>query len=217
MAPLNHMLYLLCCTHFLWWRHQMETFSALLIHCAGNSPVNDEFPPTKPSDMEMFSLICAWTNGWVNNRDAGDLRQYRAHHVVIVMSYYISKCYNATRVFQSDSSLAKSLPNKVDRQFYFWNPVWVIVYIILTRYISISRCDITPLYMSKEKGNRVIVGQNRNPQIAHEGELTLWGRDKIGDDIFKCISFMKMYKCCLRFHWNMSPKFKLTTFQHWFR
>ena len=28
----------------------------------------------------MFSLICAWTNGWVNNRDADDLRCHRAHY-----------------------------------------------------------------------------------------------------------------------------------------
>ena len=27
----------------------------------------------------MFSLIYAWTNGWVNNRDSGDLRRHRAH------------------------------------------------------------------------------------------------------------------------------------------
>ena len=33
----------------------------------------------------MFSLICAWINDWVNNREAGDLRCYRAHHDVIVM------------------------------------------------------------------------------------------------------------------------------------
>ena len=33
----------------------------------------------------MFSLICAWTNGWVHNRDAGDLRRRRAHYDVIVM------------------------------------------------------------------------------------------------------------------------------------
>ena len=33
----------------------------------------------------MFSLICVWTNGWVNNREAGDLRGYRAHYDVIVM------------------------------------------------------------------------------------------------------------------------------------
>ena len=27
----------------------------------------------------MFSLICAWTNGWANNRDADDLRRNHAH------------------------------------------------------------------------------------------------------------------------------------------
>ena len=31
-----------------WWRHQMETFSALLALCAGNSPVTGEFPTQKP-------------------------------------------------------------------------------------------------------------------------------------------------------------------------
>ena len=34
----------------------------------------------------MFSLICAWINGRVNNREAGDLRRYRAHYDVTVMS-----------------------------------------------------------------------------------------------------------------------------------
>ena len=31
-----------------WWRHQMETFSALLDICAWNSPVTDEFPAQRP-------------------------------------------------------------------------------------------------------------------------------------------------------------------------
>ena len=33
----------------------------------------------------MFSLICVWINGGVNNREAGDLRRYRAHYDVTVM------------------------------------------------------------------------------------------------------------------------------------
>ena len=33
----------------------------------------------------MFSLICVWINSWVNNREAGDLRRYRAHFDVTVM------------------------------------------------------------------------------------------------------------------------------------
>ena len=32
----------------------------------------------------VFSLIWAWINGWVNNREAGDLRRQRAHYDVIV-------------------------------------------------------------------------------------------------------------------------------------
>ena len=31
-----------------WWRHEMETFSALLTLCEGNSPVTGEFPSQRP-------------------------------------------------------------------------------------------------------------------------------------------------------------------------
>ena len=33
----------------------------------------------------MFSLIGSWTNGWVNNRDVGDLKRYRTLYDVIVI------------------------------------------------------------------------------------------------------------------------------------
>ena len=33
----------------------------------------------------MFSLIYAWINDWVNNREAGDLRRQHGHYDVIVM------------------------------------------------------------------------------------------------------------------------------------
>ena len=33
----------------------------------------------------MFSLICTWKNGWVNNRDAGDLIRSSDHYDVSVM------------------------------------------------------------------------------------------------------------------------------------
>ena len=46
-------------------------------------------PRTKASDAELwlFSLICAWINGWANNREAGDLRRHHAHCDVIIMIY----------------------------------------------------------------------------------------------------------------------------------
>ena len=69
-----------------WWRHQMETFSALLALCAGNSsvPVNSPHKGQWRGAL-MFCLICAWINDWVNNREAGDLRRHRGHYDVNVM------------------------------------------------------------------------------------------------------------------------------------
>ena len=34
----------------------------------------------------MFSLIRAWINGWVNNREAGDLRRHHTHYDAIIMA-----------------------------------------------------------------------------------------------------------------------------------
>ena len=52
------------------------------------SPVNS---PHKDQWLRalVFSLICAWINGWVNNREAGDLRRHRAHNDTIVMKMAI--------------------------------------------------------------------------------------------------------------------------------
>ena len=69
-----------------WWHHQMETFSALLAICAGNSPVNSPHKCQWRGAL-MFSLICVWINDWVNNRETGDLRRYRVHYDVIVMEH----------------------------------------------------------------------------------------------------------------------------------
>ena len=81
-----------------WWRHQTETFSALLAIWAGNSPVSSPHQGQCRGAV-MFSLICVWINGWVNNREAGDLRHYRSHYDVSVMSYGFSErvCLNFLR------------------------------------------------------------------------------------------------------------------------
>ena len=47
-----------------WWRHEMETFSALLAICAGNSPVTGASPhKSQWCGALMFSLIWIWING----------------------------------------------------------------------------------------------------------------------------------------------------------
>ena len=70
---------------FAWWRHQMETFSALLALCAGNSPVPGEFPGQRPvtrsfdvffhlrqnkrlMSMRLFNLPCIQNNVRIQRR-----------------------------------------------------------------------------------------------------------------------------------------------------
>ena len=59
--------------------------------CAGNSPVTAGNTPVNSPHTDqwrgalVFSFICAWTNGWVNNQDAANLRRHRAHYDVTLM------------------------------------------------------------------------------------------------------------------------------------
>ena len=65
----------------------METLSALLAICAGNSPVRGEFPSQRPvtRSFDVFFDLRLRANDWANNREAGDLRRYRGHYDVTVM------------------------------------------------------------------------------------------------------------------------------------
>ena len=51
----------------------------------------------------MFSLICIWINGWVNNREAGDLRCYRGHYNVdeCLISFGYVQSYPMLRATQT--------------------------------------------------------------------------------------------------------------------
>ena len=50
-------------------------------------------PHSKASDALMFLWSAPWLNGWVNNREAGDLRRQRAHYDVIVMDILYNELY----------------------------------------------------------------------------------------------------------------------------
>ena len=65
----------------------METFSALLAFGRGIHQLG-EFPAQWPvvRNFNVF-LICNWNNGYVNNRDAGDLRRHRTHYDEIAMDW----------------------------------------------------------------------------------------------------------------------------------
>ena len=82
---------LLCFVALTRWRHQMETFSALLALCEGNPSVKGAFPHKRP---------VTWSSdGLGNNRDAGDLRRLFAHCDVTECTLSIRGAMNSCRIF----------------------------------------------------------------------------------------------------------------------
>ena len=64
------------------WKHFLRCWT--FVRGIHRSPVNS---PQKGQwrGALMFSLICVWINDWVNDREAGDLKRYRANFDVTVM------------------------------------------------------------------------------------------------------------------------------------
>ena len=54
-----------------WWRHQMETFSALLALCARNSPVTGEFPAQRPVTQSSDIFFDPRLNRWLSKQSWG--------------------------------------------------------------------------------------------------------------------------------------------------
>ena len=85
----------------------------------------------------VFSLISAWINGWVNNREADDFRRHRAHYGVIVMLHMVQlrhqqgfahknaqDQYDSSRVLQMRALLAARGELAVD-----YNTLLAVLYV----------------------------------------------------------------------------------------
>ena len=100
-----------------WWRHQMETFSALLAICTG---ITGGFRRKGQwRGALMFSLIYVWTERWVNNRASGDLRRHRTHYDVTVVSVTESGGRLTTRSHETSKLRPRDMDLKLsDLKFY---------------------------------------------------------------------------------------------------
>ena len=87
----------------------MMTSSNKNIFCV-TGPLCGEFPghrwiPLTKRGALVFSLICVWINGWVNNREAVDLIRHGAHYDVIVMLWRHCNAYIRTCIRTRDQIL----------------------------------------------------------------------------------------------------------------
>ena len=97
-TPVNHQFHLLHTMlnyHFTWWLFWDHSYDDVVKwkHCPHywsfvrgihRSPADSSHKGQRRGAF-MYSLICAWTNGWANHRDAGDVRRHSAHYDVAVM------------------------------------------------------------------------------------------------------------------------------------
>ena len=126
-----------------WWRYQMETFSAMLALCAGNSPVNGEFPTKRPVTPMFFFYVLLDLR--LNKRLSKQSRRrwfetpscslWRQCNEVIMESSAGKLCvagYNSQRNEEQGQYLSDESP--------LIPPAWVTGHPI--RYVSVSNCSI---------------------------------------------------------------------------
>ena len=102
------------------WEHVTRYWPFVLgIH---RSPVNSPHKGQWHGAL-MFSLICAWLNGWVNNREAGDLRRHRTHYDVMVLRTNNHKAWSTNADCRSWESLYKEIHgNRFNPLFSIYSP-----------------------------------------------------------------------------------------------
>ena len=94
----------------------------------------------------IFCLICAWINGWVNNREAGDLRRHRAHFGVTVLGFLVILMeWNEIHIFLHGFDNSRN-NNVLDLAFLntsvCWIPTCISVGVDVLKY-SISIAKLT--------------------------------------------------------------------------
>ena len=109
-----------------WWRHQMETFSALLTICAGNSPVTGEFPTQRPvtRSFDVFfdprlnkRLSKQWRGWWFETPSRSLWRHYNAFRRQWLCSLWISMELTVSNLHSNTQWIAN-----IAHSFYFIFP-----------------------------------------------------------------------------------------------
>ena len=126
--PYVVILWEICSPHddVIKWKHFPRYW--LFVRGIHRSPVNSPHKGQWRGAL-MFTLICARINGWVNNREAGHLRRYRAHYDVIVMHYewrHISKiAFEITNIRSASifRKISSAILNKVCESWWGTRPI----------------------------------------------------------------------------------------------
>ena len=138
-----------------WWRHQMETFYAVLALCAGNSPVTGVFPAQRPLtrsfdvffNMRLNKRLSKQSWGWWFETPSGSLWCHCNDHLTSWLSVDIGLLTNQCQAMiwsyvnsLSISALCASL-SKTTNTTNDFNHILVLKYKkVITRCLFLEIC-----------------------------------------------------------------------------
>ena len=164
----------------------------------------------------MFSSICVWINGWVNNRKAGDLRRYRSHYDII-------EILTNERVHTTSPSTIITLMSAAC-QLFPWLP-WRWKIVCLPERLTMKSPMSSP-YMWYRKWTQisprdVMPGVSNLHGQKHVAILTHWGMNELTNILkmrflYAC-SLMKAFWFRLQFPWNLFIWVQLALSYHWYK
>ena len=176
------------------WKHFSRYWS--FVRGIHRSPVNFHHKGQWRGAL-MFSLICAWTNGSVNYRDAGDWKSRRAHHDVTVMNLNKAR---RNQVHIWTCSISKELPenqisilreNRLLTKLV-WNPIftkcnhsWLTLFILKT----------TPFWTLSGYDESTIIQPVSYLCIYLSGHMSINARNSVSKTRLCCIVF-SLYLLC---------------------
>ena len=122
-----------------WWRHEMETFSALLAICAGNSPVTGEFHTQRPVkrgfdvsfDLRLIKRLSKqWWGWWFKTSSRPLWRHCNEHQVTRLIVLCMGSCREIHCIYLCH--LFIYAPNGIHDDFslmlYVGYPIWCVIF-----------------------------------------------------------------------------------------
>ena len=137
---------------YTWWRYQMETFSALLAICTGNSPVPGEFPTQRPVtrsfdvffDLRLNKRLSKQPRGWWFETPSWSLWRHRNARSNTVSQWI--NCHFHRNSSETDRMLLYWSTGKHKQDLYIqlfvpWNVYGVVLLLVKYPFLFHS-CDL---------------------------------------------------------------------------
>ena len=144
----------------------------------------------------MFYLICAWTNSWANNREAGDLGRHRAHYDVIVMFSLGYDCCQVTigsnnslkqnrrkSIFQTNDNLVQWCICQEFQALAVFRSIVIYKYIYIYA-CSWLRCKHFSFFLFIQV--RAKTGTGTSKIVCHEFVIGMYSSQSIGGLSYSC-------------------------------